>query len=134
MRDPVNPTPAELIEWAYSTDATYDQDFDAIVASPEFSELLLQIADDDQCPNQLFFLHCLYRLVGASVASNGKFMPESDVRRLIKSGASGQSASLRRWAGRATVFVADPNAFDPSTWLDGGWAIDDEIWRDGAAE
>jgi hypothetical protein len=134
MRDPSNPTPAELLEWAYDPDADCDEDFDLIVATPENAELLLRVADDDQCPKQLFFLDCLYRLVGAVAATDGRFMSESQIRRLIDRGTTGASASLRRWADRAAVLLADPHTFDQSTWQDGGWALDDDVWRDENTE
>ncbi|HUT93258.1 MAG TPA: hypothetical protein VMY37_27585, partial [Thermoguttaceae bacterium] len=49
--------------------------------------------------------------------------------RALTANASG-NASLKRWAARSRTFIADPEAFDRACWLDGGWALDDDVWRE----
>ena len=129
MEDPCNPTHDEIREWACDPDAHWAQDWELVVTCVENVELLFSLAGDDECPKQEFFLHCLYYLVGSVVGGDG-LIPSDDLERLLDRANASGNASLKRWAERSRTFIADPEAFDPACWLDGGWALDDDVWRE----
>ena len=59
-------------EWAFNKNAmSPEQDFDLMVAcDPDFRDIILELASNDQCPKQLFFLRCIYIIIGDAVRSN----------------------------------------------------------------
>lgn len=64
MKNPLEPTPAEIREWAYNAESREpQQDWDVSLArgaTPETVEAFLDGASDDACPQQTYFLHVLY--------------------------------------------------------------------------
>ena len=62
--DAVNPTAAELTAWAYADEPEPMQDFDIIVATPEFATTLVGLVNDPSCTKRQYLLGSLYCLVG----------------------------------------------------------------------
>lgn len=60
MRDPWNPTSAEITTWAYEPASMWPgQDWDLAVTDDHNAHLLLKLASDPACPKREFFLRCL---------------------------------------------------------------------------
>jgi hypothetical protein len=73
IRDVLNPTDAELRQWGFHRDAVQPtEDWDAAITTDERASLFLELAEDLDCPQGDFFLHCLYLLVGDTVRSSGR--------------------------------------------------------------
>lgn len=62
MKDPINPTVDEVREWAYAPESTdpLGQDWDLVLSNElSLSIVLLELAADQACPHQGYFLNCL---------------------------------------------------------------------------
>jgi hypothetical protein len=127
--DYLNPTPEEIRDWGSDPDAEWpDQEWDTTVATSNNVDLIFSLANQ-ACPQAEFFVHCLYVLVGSCVASGGEFISRSRIDTLLTKAENSPNADLRRWVERSRAFLCDPDAYDRSCWVEGGWALDDEIWR-----
>lgn len=125
----VNPTPEEIRAWGRDADVEWpDEDWDITVATPDNADLILALASED-CPQADFFVHCLYYLVGSYALSGGAFISASRIEELLTRGSNSPNADVRRWVERARVFLGNPEAYDRSCWVEGGWALDDKVWR-----
>lgn len=127
--DYLNPTPQQIRDWGSDPDAEWpDEDWDLSVATSENADLILALASGS-CPQAEFFVHCLYLLVGSCAATDEAFISRARVDALLTKGASSPNSDVRRWAERSRAFLANPKAYDRSCWVEGGWALDDEVWR-----
>ncbi|MBX3424033.1 MAG: hypothetical protein KF752_20960 [Pirellulaceae bacterium] len=133
--DSWNPTHEEIRDWGRDPIAGWpDEEWDMSVAISENADLIFRLADE-ACPQADFFVHCLYVLVGSFAAAGPSFRSNGEIEALVMMAASSHNIDVRRWGERSRVFPADPGAFDRESWVEGGWELDDEIWRsdrDGA--
>jgi len=73
FNDPHPPTAEEIRSWAANPDSVEPiQDCDIIVQWQACSDLVLELAADAACPNQAYFLHILYFIVGSAVRSHDR--------------------------------------------------------------
>ncbi len=122
MKDSINPTDEEIIEWAYHSDGMYQEDWDIIITSAEKGQMFLKLAADKDCPTRNFFLRCLYLLVGDTVRSKGIAHDLTIVSALLNEAQSIASPEVSRWVERSTKLMANPETFDYAAWCDGGLA------------
>jgi hypothetical protein len=124
--DAVNPTEAELREWAADPNARYPeempQDFDLIVADWSRVDLIAELAGDDSCPKQDFFLAVLYLMAGDCLRYPAGNVNIPNLRSLLARLENTASESLRLFRTRALELLADPSKFDYAMWCDGGYA------------
>jgi hypothetical protein len=132
--DIVNPTEAELREWAADPTASYpdemSQDWDLIVADRPRVDLIVELAGDESCPTRRFFLAVLYLMAGDCVRNAAGNVNIPNLRALLARLENVHCGSLRVFRTRALALLADPSKFDYSSWCDGGYAYG----RDSADE
>jgi hypothetical protein len=123
MRDPWNPSAADLREWAYDAESREPvQDFDLAVAWTQHEKILLQCASDDRCPKQSFFLGVLYLIVGDAVRTNYRSMKRPILAGLIAHGDEFPVAAVQSWQQRSRHLMDHPDEFRYDDWCAGGLA------------
>lgn len=123
---PLNATDEEIVQWAYTPDAQWEEDSDIVLASLGKNVLILKLASDPKCPNRDFFLSCLYILVGD--AARTKFRPEDlkPIDELLKKAEKVDDELIARWVKRSRELIAsNPPYIDYEKWCDGGWVNED---------
>lgn len=122
--NPVDPSPAELREWAYQPDSvpleTMPQDWDLLVAGDHLIGTLLELALDPTCPARRFAQHCLYIYAADAVRTNFRAHPRRRLRKLVDQAEREGDEQLRIWAHNARVLEAHPRLFDYHDWCEGG--------------
>jgi hypothetical protein len=55
MKNSINPTRDELVEWAYDPESVWPiQDWDLVVTRLDFADTILKLALDYKCPSRIF--------------------------------------------------------------------------------
>ncbi|MBO1580694.1 hypothetical protein [Bacillus sp. XF8] len=123
MKDPWNPTTQEIMEWAYTEHAVFpEQDWDLSVCTiTNAAEIILSIASDTNCPNQTFFLHCLYLLVGDAIRTDGNTYDLQYLQNILQSAASSTNTDILKWVERSKTLLSKPETFNYDLWCDGGF-------------
>lgn len=117
FRDAWNPTREEVLRWAYTPNVyAPDQDFELAVYDAEFHDLILQCADDQACPQQYFFLSCLYVLVGDAVRTNWKVFSQVTITNFIEKGQQAHDSDVQNWAERAKKLIVEPALYNYDQW------------------
>ena len=121
MRDPANPTDAELTRWAFSDEPQPIEDFDLVVADVERVPLLLELTSSPQRP---FFMRCLYLIVGDAVRTAFKTSSRSAVQSALEVAiaVAASDRAVARWAEDSQTLLASPERFDYDDRCDGGLA------------
>eukprot|EP01006_Ploeotia_vitrea_P005153 TRINITY_DN116470_c0_g1_i1.p1 TRINITY_DN116470_c0_g1~~TRINITY_DN116470_c0_g1_i1.p1 ORF type:complete len:134 (+),score=25.98 TRINITY_DN116470_c0_g1_i1:101-502(+) len=119
-----SPSEEELRHWAYvdqqtADDAEIEQDLDIFVAG-DFPDLVLELAADDTCTQQQFFLHCAYFVVGDH--AKRKFKDRSGCKEFLKKAKQYKHPKLDMLVGRAEQLMANPATFEYNKWCLGGLA------------
>ncbi|AZZ92640.1 hypothetical protein EUZ85_18685 [Hahella sp. KA22] len=123
MKDPWNPITEELREWAFDVNALWPtQDFDLAVAELYLSEIILELASDDNCPKQRFFLKCAYIIVGDAVRTEYHTESKEDVMSFIDSAEKTGNSYLLKFIEQSKDLMQNPSKFDYDQWCDGGLA------------
>ncbi|AIK36403.1 MULTISPECIES: hypothetical protein [Bacillus] len=121
MKDPWNPTTQEIIEWAYTEHAVFpEQDWDLSICD-NAAEIILSIASDTNCPNQTFFLHCLYLLVGDAIRTRGNTYNIESLQNILQSATNSTNSDIFKWVERSRTLLAKPETFCYDLWCDGGF-------------
>jgi hypothetical protein len=117
MRDPFDPTDAELREWASSDEPWPVQDFDLMVADAERVPLLLELTSSR---NRDFFLSCLYLVVGDAVRSRFNTCSPADVESALEhaTATAARDPAIRRWIEESRRALASPDDFDYEAWCE----------------
>lgn len=123
-------TPESIKAWATQPPDTEwpHQDWDMEMACSEHANLILSLADEDG-PQSDFFVSCLYILVGSCVATRGASISRDQIDQLLRDGEKSSNKNVQHWVNRSHDFLQNPEQYDRTTWVEGGWALDDEIWR-----
>jgi hypothetical protein len=124
MRDPLDPTDAELHAWAASGDLAPMQDWDLIIAEPIRAPVLIDLAADGPAESREFFLHCLYLLVGDAVRSRFNTASKETVEDVLAGAetTAGESESIALWLARSRRLLEHPEEFEYDAWCGGGLA------------
>lgn len=126
MNDPFNPTDDELIEWAYDVESVEPvQEWAVSIADLARADLFLRLAADSACPNRIFFLKCLYLLVGDAVRFDGNPSGLAPYRSLFERARQLEEPRLARWVARSQELIAHPETFDFQAWYEGGLAAEE---------
>jgi hypothetical protein len=117
LKDPWNPTEAEIFAWAFDANASYpDQDWDLVIADLRYKHLMLFLATNKKCPKRDFFLSCLYLIVREAVQSNWQNFKQVEIEQLLIDAHQYDDAEISRWIERTKALIADPSHFDPQSW------------------
>ncbi|UZE97184.1 hypothetical protein [Alkalimarinus alittae] len=123
MKDPWNPINEELREWAYDADSLWPtQDFDLAVGELYLSDIIIELASDNSCPKQRFFLKCAYLIVGDAVRTDYHTETREDVSNFLKQASKTGNVYLLKFVEHAKELMSNPSKFDYDQWCDGGLA------------
>ncbi|GAB4210872.1 MAG: hypothetical protein OHK0012_02290 [Synechococcales cyanobacterium] len=123
MKDPWNPTNEELRDWAFDHDAMWPtQDFDLSVADLGFCEIILELASDNTCPKQRFFVQCAYLIVGDAVRTDYKTATKLDVSGFLDKAKKTGNKHMLKFVEQSSDLMRNPLKFDYEQWCDGGLA------------
>jgi hypothetical protein len=125
--DPWNPTHDEILRWAFDRKAFEPtQDFDlALSWAKGLERTYLELASDDDCPKQRFFLAVLYLMVGDAVRGKFRSIARPKVEGLIDRGDAFDHPLIRLWQTRSRRLLEHPKTFSYAAWCGGGLARDD---------
>jgi hypothetical protein len=125
VKDPVNPTSAEIEEWARTPGAMYPmEDWDLIIATDENSELFLRLAADPTCANHDAVMNFLYVYAGQVIREGRRLASVAALRNLINRAATIALGDIQLWAKRAAGLL-DGRGPDPRS---GAHGDDYEFW------
>jgi hypothetical protein len=122
VRDPWNPTEAEVRAWAYQPHAMCEEDWHLALPGNGYDELYLDLVADHACPNRGFFLEVLYLLVGDAVRTGYRREGREHVEELLERALATGHPDLALWAERSRALMARPEMFDYDPWCGGGLA------------
>ncbi len=122
--NPVDPTPAELREWAYQPDSvplhTLPPDWDLLVAGDHLINTIFELVMDTRCPARRFMLHCLYIYAADAIRTDFKAHPKRRLLKLVKQAEQEGDELLEIWAYNTRVLMDRTNLFDYHEWCEGG--------------
>jgi hypothetical protein len=123
MKDPWNPANEELREWAYDADALWPtQDFDLAVGELYLSQIILELASDNNCPKQRFFVQCAYLIVGDAIRTDYNTESKEDVVAFLEQAEKIDNTYLLKFVEQSKELMQNPLKFDYDEWCDGGLA------------
>jgi hypothetical protein len=107
----------ELKAWAYGGSKDIpDQDWELAVASAGYDSLVLEIAEDINCPNRKFMLVCLYMMVGDLIHCELPPTRERELIKLATRGLASMEASVVVWATKSINIIKEPDGFEYEEW------------------
>ena len=128
MRNPSDPSEDDLRTWAFTEGAREPiQDWDLLITNLPRARLFIQFASDPECPSALFFLRCLYLLVGDAVRTNGRTSNLQDILTFVNSNAYNWDPDIQAWIRRSLVLLKEPGRFRYEDWCGGRLADDPEL-------
>ncbi len=117
IENPWNFSSEELRAWAYSEVRTIpEQDWELAVASSGFDDLILEIAEDVNCPNRKFMLVCLYMMVGDLIHCELSPIRKDELIQLAGKGLTSKEVSVVTWASKAINIIKEPSSFKYEEW------------------
>jgi hypothetical protein len=121
--DPWNPSSSEVRAWAYAPNPDAPcEDWDLALSWAGHERDYLEFAADAGCPNQAYFLHALYFMVGSAVRSEFRSVPRPVVQGFIDRTADTGNQQLQLWRERSIRLLKNPNEFKYAAWCGGGLA------------
>ena len=111
--DEVNPTGEELKVWACSDADEPYEDFDIVIAAPEYMNVIIDLIGDPACRRRKYLLGSLYCLVGHSDLADPGILAG------VERAAESTDPWLRSWALRASKVLRDPASRKRDDWC--GW-------------
>lgn len=122
--NPVDPTPAELRDWAYQPDSvplqTMPPDWDLLISGDHLVGTLFDLALDPGCPARRFAVHCLYIYAADGIRTNFRAHPRRRLRKLVEQAEADGDEVLVTWAHNTRVLLSRPDLFDYHEWCEGG--------------
>jgi hypothetical protein len=128
MRSPSDPSTDDLRTWAFTEGASEPiQDWELLITNLSRAPLFIQFASDPKCPNSLFFLRCLYLLVGDAVRTDGRTSNLQDVLTFVNSNAYNWDPDIQAWVCRSLALLKEPSRFRYDDWRGGRLANNPEL-------
>ncbi len=129
MLDPWNPSPKELRAWAFQSDTPWpDQDPELAISGIEsLDPLVLELAQDDRCPKQEFFLGVLLFAVGDAFFDGSEAGPDR-AQRLVDLATGIAHPWIREWRRLSVRLIGHPSLFEYDSWC-GGELLEEVIGK-----
>jgi hypothetical protein len=126
MKDPWIPTQDEIVAWAgdpASQEPMEDWDLVVLIQAPN-ARTYLQLAANDGCPKQEYFLHVLYLLVGDAVFvfNGGGSLDIPRLEVVIAQGDEYPHRDIVSWQIRSRELLRHPETFEYEAWCSYGFA------------
>ncbi|GAB6098083.1 hypothetical protein JCM14469_43390 [Desulfatiferula olefinivorans] len=120
FNDPYNPSYEEIETWAYSYNV-YEpvQDWDIIVNWLIYSDLILTLASDNKCPQQEYFQHILYVVVGQAVRGRLSSRNTMEIETLLEHSEKFYHPFIKQWKQRSKDILKHTEEFDYDDWFSG---------------
>jgi hypothetical protein len=116
FNDAWNPTQDEIRAWAYTPNASHEQDWELAVNETENIPMICGFINDEKCQHKPFFLSSLYVYTGDIVRSKD----EERILRLIKllnEISDGQNTSpVLDWIIHSIHLVTHPEKYNYAHW------------------
>ena len=109
------PNNEDVLFWLAHNEKWPDPDWDLYVVNGKNDDLVFQLANDNACPEQEFFLHCLYYIVGEVYISNDMEKYQERIDNLFNKKAL--LPSVVHWKEKAALLLAGKITFDSDFWL-----------------
>ena len=109
------PNNEDVLFWLAHNEKWPDPDWDLYVVNGKNDDLVFQLANDNACPEQEFFLHCLYYFVGEVYISNDMEKYQERIDNLFSKKAL--LPSVVQWKEKAALLLAGKITFDSDFWL-----------------
>ena len=123
FENPWNPSWEEIHAWGYRKRAKHPcQDWELALLWKGFEDLYIELASDDSCPKQKFFLSILYFRVGDAVRSKYQTCSEHDLRDFIAKAENVTHANIKLWQERSLNLLLSPESFRYHDWCGGNLA------------
>jgi len=116
IKVPWNPTAEEIRAWAFSDESWPDQDWDLAVNDGKNDSLLIELACDSKCPNQVFFLHSIYFMVGDAIHRDAPNERIIELKEMIAAINGEVPAEVQQWRIEAIKLLSNPSAFEYHYW------------------
>ncbi len=120
MKDVYNPDEDDVQEWlASGKDKWPTSDWDYYVMDGPNDLLVLQLANDLNCKQRLFFIHCLYYLVGDYFNSTKKDEPKRKrIENLLDQVDAATTPEVTAWRNETLSLLRGSLEFDSIYWLE----------------
>ncbi|MFF0825406.1 hypothetical protein ACFYU8_08790 [Brevibacillus sp. NPDC003359] len=122
MKEPLNASLNEIQEWAYDKASLIPtQDWDLAITDLESAPLLLKLSIDPKVlvEKRLFFLACLYLLVGETIFTGGTEHNSEGVRLFVEDSSSISDQAIQKWVSRSRELFNNPDLFEYNRWCNG---------------
>lgn len=120
FNDPYNPSFEEIKNWAYAYNVLEPvQDWDIIVNWLIYPDLILKLASDNKCPQQEYFQHILYVVVGQSVRGRLSSRNTLEIEIFLEHSEKFYHPFIKQWVQRTKDILEHPEKFDYDDWFSG---------------
>jgi hypothetical protein len=120
MEDPWNPTAQEIEEWAFDRKSLEPaQDWMLALTWKREEKLYLELASNDKCPKQKYFLQLHYFIVGDAVRSKFQTNEQAIIKGFIEKGKAYSDSGVVKWIQRSEELIKHPDQFHYGLWCGG---------------
>jgi len=123
MKNWASPTREELRTWAFCEISFPAQDWDwhlGKILSGEILEEVVNLSQDQNCPNRIFFLDVLYNSFEYGIKKilndGGNFSAEEYLSIIMNTASESQDPLVKKWTRRSKSLLKNPEKFDSTTW------------------
>ncbi|MCB0334806.1 MAG: hypothetical protein KDD62_00830 [Bdellovibrionales bacterium] len=128
----------DLRKLAYRVGVNFDaeqEDWDLLHTNEVTVSLFYEFACDLNCPNRLYFIHCLYLFAGDFIKDYASNLSELSIAegsrgavlfKLVAHAEACPDEIIKKWARRTRDLMADPSKYHYDDWASGGFAEEDD--------
>ncbi|MCX2836141.1 hypothetical protein [Microbulbifer thermotolerans] len=120
--DVTNPSVEEIRLWAYSAKEWPHEEWDLFLSWTREVDLFIELAADDKCPKQDFFLHMLYYIVGTTFSEPNKTDKLDRIKSYAEKGSGFNQAAIRDWRNNVSDLLNNRVKYNYDNWRGGIFA------------
>lgn len=114
-----NPSVEDIKKWAYADTGWPTEEWDLFLSWTCEVDLFITLATDHKCPNQSFFLHMLYYIVGATYTSPRKDDARSRIAFYVDKGRKIKNGEIKNWVSEVDSLLKGTRKYDYQDWRGG---------------